>query len=46
MDKMRRLSFLEEIPFFSTWDRIDLYDFNNSAQEVQLTNGTTLYDIG
>ena len=46
MEKMRRLSFLEGLPYFSKWDRVDLLDFNNSSEELQLTRGTTIYDIG
>ena len=46
MEKMRRLSFLEGLPYFSKWDRVDLLDFNNASEELQLTKGTTIYDIG
>ena len=46
MEKMRRLEFLENLPFFAGWDRVDLLDFNVASEELQLTKGTTLYDIG
>lgn len=43
---MRRLEFLRGLPFFSGWDRVDLLDFNNVSEELKLTKGTTIYDIG
>jgi len=46
MEKMRRLEFLRSLPFFGAWDRVDLLDFNNVSEELQLTKGTTIYDIG
>ena len=45
-EKAKRLEFLGNIPFFSKFDRVSLVDFNNAAQEIRLTEGSTLYDIG
>jgi len=46
MEKQRRFEFLSRLPFFSKWDRVSLVDFNNVAEELKVTKGTTIYDIG
>ena len=46
MEKQRRLEFLSRLPFFSKWDRVSLVDFNNLSEEVTLTKGAVVYDIG
>jgi hypothetical protein len=46
MEKQRRFEFLSRLPFFSKWDRVALVDFNNVADELKVSKGTTIYDIG
>ena len=46
MEKQRRFEFLAKIPFFKNWDRVNLVDFNNVAEDLKVTQGTTIYDIG
>lgn len=46
MEKMRRLEFLSHLNFFNKWDRVNLVDFNNLSEELKLTQGSTIYDIG
>ena len=31
---------------FNHWDAVDLAEFNNCAEELQLTKGSKIYDIG
>ena len=37
---------MQKLNFFSAWDRVDLVDYNNSAEEHKVTKGTIIYDIG
>ena len=46
MEKQRRFEFLAKLPFFKKWDRVNLVDFNNVAEDLKVTKGTTVYDIG
>lgn len=46
MEKMRRLEFLANLTFFAAWDRVNLVDFNNFADEIKVKRGEILYDIG
>ena len=46
MMRMRRLEFLQKLPFFSEWDRVSLVDFNNSSNVIRINKGDTIYDIG
>lgn len=46
MMRMRRLEFLQKLPFFSEWDRVSLVDFNNSSNVIRVDKGDTIYDIG
>ena len=46
MEKIRRIEFLGQLPFFSKWDRVFLVDFNNISEEHRVAKGTTIYDIG
>ena len=43
---MARLRYLQNHPFFGKWQREDRFDFNNLSDELKVTKGTTIYDIG
>lgn len=45
-ERMARLKYLSMHPFFGKWQREDRYDFNNLSDELKVTKGTTIYDIG
>ena len=46
LERQKRLEFLAALPFFKPWDRVNVVDFNNFAEEIHLPKGKTLYDIG
>lgn len=37
---------MTNLPFFQPWDRVSLVDFNNAAEEIEMSKGSTIYDIG
>ena len=46
MERQRRLEFLSSLSLFKSWDRVSLIDFNNHADELKVSKGTTIYNIG
>ena len=36
MERQKRFEFLTNLPFFSSWDRVSLVDYNNVAEEIQM----------
>mmetsp|Transcript_24946 Transcript_24946/g.33411 ORF Transcript_24946/g.33411 Transcript_24946/m.33411 type:complete len:151 (+) Transcript_24946:745-1197(+) len=46
MERQRRFEFLSNLTFFHSWDRVSLVDLNTMTEEIKLTKGTTVYDIG
>ena len=45
-NRMRRLDFLNKLAFFKGWERVKLSDYNHMADEIKVTEGQTIYDIG
>ena len=43
---MKRLDFLNKLAFFKGWERVKLSDYNHMADEIKVTEGQTIYDIG
>ena len=45
-NRMKRLDFLNKLAFFKGWERVKLSDYNQMADEIKVTEGQTIYDIG
>ena len=45
-NRMKRLDFLNKLPFFKEWERVKLSDYNYKANEIKVQLGATIYDIG